>query len=216
MLQEPDEQTIISNLGINHSDLILFDVGAYDFITGIYFKQWFPKAKVYSFEPDIENIRNHRNSAIDAGIHTYPYALGDKNDVVKFYPSLSIEGRYHKQAGSINKPIIKNGTVDEQIEFDRCKFDMNGYDVTVKRLDTVCEENDITHIDYMHIDAQSYEKNIINGIGDVPVKFILTETVNFHQYESNIKHEDEFHTFMLSKNYEIVQKYKYDTLYRKI
>ena len=136
MLYEPDEREIISSLFPNKTDLILFDVGAHDFGTGLQFKHWFPTAKVFAFEPDRENTKQYIDNARRFGIEAFPYAIGDKNDIVTFYPSLSIEGRRHKQAGSVNKPILKDGTDDEQIEFDRCVFDMNGYNVILKRLDT--------------------------------------------------------------------------------
>ena len=42
----------------SHKELIIFDVGACDFNDSIRFRENFLYAEIYSFEPDITNLKN--------------------------------------------------------------------------------------------------------------------------------------------------------------
>ena len=90
---------------------------------------------------------------------------------------------------------------------------MIGYEVQIVRLDTFCELNNIDHIDYLHIDVQGAEKFVIEGLGILKPYFIFAETCEFATYESGITTE-EFDSYMNNLGYEIVKRFRDDTLYK--
>jgi FkbM family methyltransferase len=202
-----NEITVIqSTIGVK-KDLVIFDVGACNFIDTMHLKRHFPHAKVYSFEPNVENIKLHSPLAESQGAIVVPVAVSDKNDLITFYNSVTHDG-----AGSTLKPIVKENTT-EGIYHDGVFYDMYGYEVQCVRLDTFCELNEIDHIDYLHIDVQGAEHNVIRGLGKYRPYFIFAETCEFGTYESGTTLE-EFEKDLHEMGYEVVNRFRDDTLYK--
>lgn len=197
---------------LNKSDLVIFDIGGCDFNDACHFKQNFPHAKVISFEPDEMNLKTYKERAESQGVLVAPVAVSNDNDEVLFYPSVTYNGNIHKASGSTLKPNVKPGT-SEGINHEGLLYDMNGYKVQIVRLDTFCELNDISHIDYLHMDVQGTEKRVLEGIGNIRPTFIFAETCEFSTYDSG-HDKEEFDTFMDSLGYDIVHEFRDDTLYK--
>lgn len=196
----------------SHKELIIFDVGACDFNDSIRFRENFLYAEIYSFEPDITNLKNCPQKVYDYQINVVPVALSDVDDLVKFYSSISFGGNEHKASGSLLKPKTKPNT-SEGFFHDTLLFDLNGYDIQTVRIDTFCKLNDISNIDFLHMDVQGAEYKVLNGLGDIRPVFIFAETCEFETYESNITLET-FDSYMKDLGYEIVKRFRDDTLYK--
>jgi hypothetical protein len=134
-------------------------------------------------------------------------AVGDKNDVVTFYNSPT-----HNGSGSVLKPKTKKNT-SEAINHDGLFFNMDGYDVQIVRLDTICELNNIDKIDYLHIDVQGNEHSVIKGLGKYRPYFIFAETCEFDTYDSKTSLK-EFEEDLEKMGYEIMCRFRDDTLYK--
>jgi FkbM family methyltransferase len=207
-----NELSVIRQTLMNKPDLVIFDVGGFDFSDACHFKQNFPNSQVYSFEPDEVNLKTHQHKAEQYGVIVVPVALSDTNDEVDFYPSITYNGNIHKASGSTLKPNVRPGTT-EGIFHDNLFFDLTGYKIQIVRLDTFCELNGIGHIDYLHMDVQGAEKRVLNSIGKIRPSFIFAETCEFSTYDSGHTKE-EFNDFLYELGYEIIHEFQDDTLYK--
>lgn len=207
-----NEVKVIQKAFGDKKDLILFDIGACNFNDSLYLRHHFPLATIYSFEPDKINLNRCPSQVHDYHIHVVPIALSDSDDEIKFYPSLLHYGNEHRASGSILKPKTHPGT-SEGIHHNSLFFDLEGYDVQTVRIDTFCKLNEINHIDFLHMDVQGAEIKVLKGLGSIRPSFIFAETCEFDTYESEIT-ELEFNQFMDFLGYEIINKFRDDTLYK--
>jgi len=206
------ELCIIANNFANKKDLIIFDIGAYDFWHSRLFKSNFHHAYVYAFEPDINNIEKYASIHNNDRIIISPIAVSDVDDFIRFYPSTELAGKSYQGSGSILKPVVRDNT-NEGKYHNTLYFDLNGYEVQSMRIDTFCKKFKITHIDYMHIDVQGAEMKVMKGLGNIRPKFIFAETCEFETYESNITYDD-FNVFMNNLGYDVIEKLTLDTVYK--
>jgi len=207
-MSEIHNETLLLKQTIGHkNDLVIFDVGGCNFHDSIYLKTNFPSAQVYSFEPSLENLKAYGDKAESFGVVVVPVAVGDKNDTTTFYNSPT-----HNGSGSVLKPKLKDGT-SEAFYYDGLIFNVDGYDVQIVRLDTICEINNINRIDYLHIDVQGNEHSVIKGLGKYRPYFIFAETCEFEAYESKTSLE-EFESDLYEMGYEKMFKFRDDTLYK--
>jgi FkbM family methyltransferase len=202
-----NETLVIKKTLGDRKNLVIFDVGGCNFHDSVYLKQNFPNAEIYSFEPNSENLTLHRYKADSFGVVVVPVAVGNVNDLTTFYNSTT-----HDAAGSILKPIVKEGTT-EGILHDGVLYNMEGYEVQIIRLDTFCELNNINRVDYLHIDVQGAEHKVIKGLGKYRPYFIFAETCEFSTYDSATTLE-EFEYDLHQMGYEVVKRFRDDTLYK--
>lgn len=207
-----NEINVIKQTLANKPNLIIFDVGGCDFNDACHFKNHFPHAQIFSFEPDETNLSVYKPRADQVGVLVAPVALSNCNDETTFYPSISYNGNTHKASGSTLKPNVKPGTA-EGINHDGLLYDLNGYKIQIVRIDTFCELNNIDHIDYLHMDVQGAEKKVLEGIGSYRPSFIFAETCEFTTYDSGHTKE-EFNEYMNQLGYEIIHEFRDDTLYK--
>lgn len=191
----------------DRANLIIFDVGACNFHDSLHLKQYLPYSTVYSFEPSDFNLKEYGQTAEARGILVAPVAVSDRDDVTTFYNSTT-----HNGSGSTLKPKVKEGT-HEGINHDGLLYNMEGYPVQVVRLDTFCDLNNIDRIDYLHMDVQGGEFNVIKGLGKYRPYFIFAETCEFETYESGTTTE-EFNEYMSALGYSAIKQFRDDTLYK--
>ena len=139
---------------------IVFDIGANMGITA----NWFANRSkhVYAFEPhpdNISTIKSQKELRKIENLTLYDIALGEKESKMQ----LHIKGFHgHHSLGDVdNSPTI--GKID----------------VNVSRLDDVFEELNITNINFMKIDVEGFEADVLNGatnlLSDKKVNYILFE-----------------------------------------
>jgi hypothetical protein len=74
-------------------------------------------------------------------------------------------------------------------------------------------DNNIDHIDYLHIDVQGNEHSVIKGLGNYRPYFIFAETCEFDTYESGTSLE-KFELDLQDMGYEAIKRFRDDTLYK--
>ena len=207
----------LSQVSRASNNLILFDIGACDFVSGIGFKRIFPNATVYSIEADKINYERHYRTANRFGVKPFNLAFSDTDGTTTFYPSVfetkkNVDWRY---AGSIIKPLVKENS-NEALNHT-VTYDLNGYEVETIRIDTFCKKNNIPKIDYIHIDVEGAEDKVLSSLGRFRPLFIYAETAHFEvkSYENKLNLE-QFDSFMWQLGYNVFQRFQYDTLYSKI
>ena len=199
-----------------NDNLIIFDIGAYDFSEGIELKSQFPNADIFGIEADKINFDKHSPEAIKKGIKAYNLAFADFDGKTIFYPSLfdlnkQIDWRF---AGSIIKPILKENS-NEAINHS-VTYDNDGVEVETIRIDTFCEKNSINKRDFIHIDVEGAEDKVLSTLGNFRPEFIFAETYHFDvkNYDNKVN-LNEFDDLLDSLGYKVSHRFIYDTLYEK-
>ena len=183
--------------GQDCSAKIIFDVGAHKGESAVFFHELFPDARIYSFEP---NPVGHKE-IIDLNIGNVisnQIALSDVNgDAVFNIQDISHLSSLHK----INKESVTS------LGYSK-RENHKSINVMVSRGDTFMAKNDINKIDFLKIDAQAHEVNVIKGfsgvIEKINVVFVEVSLYDFYEKKSSIKLiEESLPNFELFDIYEI-------------
>ena len=128
---------------------VIFDVGCRN---DNIFYEINPKAKVHLFDPELNEALSS-----DVNIKYNNIAIGDYKGVTEFHPNY--------------------GSILERT--DEKRFDGQHYSVQVP-IDTIenyCKKNNIKSIDYLKIDTEGYDYNVLKGCGKMlsKIKYIQFE-----------------------------------------
>ena len=156
----------------------------------------------------------------------FPYAISGNDGVIKFNRSRNktpnpeegfLVGRY---SGSIHEPVTYHNSSKYGARWPGTLFEEQ---VTVesKTLDTFCAENNISHIDFIWMDTQGAERDVINGaLNMLPnIDFIYTEYYDEEMYK-NCPSLEEIKNLL--PNFKLVQNWPFndadggDALFKKI
>ena len=193
-IQDGGEKMVISYF-FNQLDKnikpIIFDVGAnvgdYAIAVGSIIGQ---RAQLYCFEPSKEtfallkeNVKNHKN------IKLYNFGFGEENKQTVLYSNEKGSGL----ASLYDRKLEYHGIIMGERE-----------NVTIRRLDDFCRENNIEHIHFLKMDVEGNELNILKGAAGI----IESGVVDFIQFEfggCNIDSRTFFKDFFdfLNPNYNI-------------
>jgi len=161
---------------------VILDVGAHYGESVVYFKTLFPKASIYSFEPDPDSYKTLSSTAVSE-VSYFNLALSDTDGTVSFYRnkishtnSLFKVNLKSSDSISIAKAIAEN---------DMQYFD--GFNTEVKvpsmRLDSFTRQHAIDRIDLLKIDVQGAECRVLTGGTDSlrKTRAIILE-ISFYDY----------------------------------
>lgn len=196
----------------NKNELVIFDIGAFDFLDSITFKRKFPIARVYAFEADIKNIEKYAKYAEQAGVNVFNFAISNQDGETTFYNSESLHGGEWTCSGSIFKPQTIANTNEGKLH-PGLRFNTTGYTVKTRTLQSFCDEHNIEP-NVLHIDVQGAEKLVMSALGNYRPDIVFAETCEFDTYETNTTIDD-FNQLMESLGYVISEKFEFDTLYIK-
>jgi FkbM family methyltransferase len=125
---------------------VVFDVGANIGQTVLKWNKFFPQATYHCFEPVTSTMRLLKNNTRKLNNVTYhPFALGDKSDIkeITIFHDSRLNTLQHNTADSkkiIRKEVIQITTVDE-----------------------VCDRMAINQIDFLKIDTEGFDIEVLNG-----------------------------------------------------
>jgi FkbM family methyltransferase len=177
-----------------------FDVGA---CVGETISKFDGFDKIYAFEPApyVFNIlvENHKN---DPRIEFYEMAISDEDGVKSL--------KYHDNYGySSFLEIDKEGEFAKKCqEFDP-GFDniVSIIDVQTKRIDTFMQENCIEHIDFLKIDTQGNDLNVIKSLGKMIDKVDTIELeVQIKPLYKNSSSKEEIVDFIQKNNFNLISE----------
>lgn len=129
-------------------DSIVIDGGASVGFFSRFTSELCPRGEVYSFEPNPQTFREIRKNK---NVHAFNVALGDKKGQVAFLIDGSIGGNFIKGSSS------SAGKTEIQ--------------VPVTTIDSFISENHIPRVDFIKIDTEGFEREVINGAKDTIRKF---------------------------------------------
>ncbi|HKK12072.1 MAG TPA: FkbM family methyltransferase [Flavobacteriaceae bacterium] len=139
----------------------IIEIGCHDGTNTRWFLDIFDSPRIFCFEPDPRAaLRFKQNIGNRTEISLFEYAISNKNGETTFYMSSGRESEIMPVewdcSGSIRKP--KNHLKVHPW----CKFE-NNIVIETKTLDTWCNEQSIDRIDFMWVDVQGAEIDVIRG-----------------------------------------------------
>lgn len=193
----------------DNKELVIFDIGAFNFDDSVNFKINFPSSSVYSFEPFDHNIESYSQKAKSMGINVFKLAISDKVGKTKFYNSETFNGKEWTCSGSLLLPSKKSGTEIHP----GLIYNTEGVEVETTTIENFCDKNLIDRVDVIHMDVQGAEYYAIKGMGNkIRPKLIFCETCEYETYEGALTQKD-LDDLLLSMGYKIKERLIYDTLY---
>jgi FkbM family methyltransferase len=182
----------------------IFDVGAHVGQTAARFATAFPRARIYSFEPDptaFNELRSVGNRT--ERVQPVNAAVSDRDGQATFFVN-----RFNQTSS-----LLKAAPDAAQYLVDRTGLTLaSQIDVRVVTLDRFCAEHQIERIDLLKVDAQGSELRVLNGarqmIDRVAVPVILLEVCFVRIYEDQPLFP-ELYQYVFDRGYRLV--WLYDT-----
>lgn len=165
-------------------DPVILDIGCNDGTDTRRFLRLCPKAQLYCFEPDpraAARFKKNMDLYLDR-VRLFEIAVSNRNGTIEFHPS-NADGSAKEwdQSGSIRRP--KNHLVEHAwVRFDR------PISVETRRLDDWCSEANLNKIDFIWMDVQGAESDVIAGARQTlsNTRFIYTEYSDHELYEGQL------------------------------
>lgn len=128
--------------------------------------EYFPNAKCIGFEP-LHYQSYEERWKDDNRVQLFKLGLSDKNiKETLYYPG--------------DRHVLASLYLQE--EFKTSNENINQVEIECKTLDTICEEENITFIDYLKIDTEGAEFKILKGSENL----ILNKRIKFIQFEYDL------------------------------
>jgi FkbM family methyltransferase len=127
-------------------DSIIFDVGANIGLTTVLFNKALVRPTVYSFEPGKKAFRCLTETLRRNGLpndRTFNFGLGETSKSVPFYEGPMLAGAHAVLENSLETPITTS--------------------IEIRTIDDVVRDNKIDKIDFIKIDVEGVEQDVING-----------------------------------------------------
>jgi len=152
---------------------IIFDVGVRD---DLVFHHINPFADIHLFEPDIKWAKYLKSELekLNYAVKVNNFGLGSKEETKEL----------HYRYGSVMKRDIP-----------RFKDMHESYEIKTRTLDDYCKENKIEDIDYLKIDTEGYDFEVIKGSKEMLNKIRFIQFEHFPNYYNGESLDDIFNYF---------------------
>ena len=192
---------------INKPDPTILEIGCNDGGDTLAFLRAMPQAKIYCFEPDpraIGRFKKNLGSQLDK-VKLFEIAISNQTGPITFHASSGGDlPDGWDLSGSIRRP--KN----HLSEHPWVKFDKT-ITVSTCRLDDWCADNDIKQVDFIWMDVQGAEGDVIKGASKTlqKTRFLYTEYNNNELYEGQPSLKS---LLALLPSFKVVTRYPDDVL----
>ena len=168
---------------LDKDDPTIIEIGAHYGEDSMRFIETFPRAKVYCFEPDPRNINIFKKHITDQRIKLFEVALSNKNGHSNFYQSYQehtskdVPDKYSwiKSDDYINKKLNASGASSLKKGYTHAL--KTPIKVKTERFDRWYHDNNIDKVDFVWLDTQGAEREVIEGMGTTikNIKYIWME-----------------------------------------
>ena len=194
---------------IGKPDPVILEIGCNDGTDTLALLRAMPQAAIYCFEPDARAIARFKKllgSNLEK-VRLFEVAVSDRTGQIKFHSSGGGDrSEGWDLSGSIRRP--KNHLK----EYAWIKFEKT-VDVNTCRLDDWCAANGVDHVDFIWMDVQGAEGDVIAGAPKIlqKTRFLYTEYSNYELYEGQLPLKP---LLALLPSFEVVTRYPGDVLLR--
>ena len=200
----------------------IFDVGANIGQTSRHYRKQNESAEIYSFEPVKETYNQLINNTSNHNINCFNYALGNEsgqkkmsvNNNIDFCVSNTIlETEKNDNVESLlaaAETVIANSKASKVIH---SRHSFSSEMVTIEKLDNFVVNNNIRHINYLKIDTEGYDLEVLKGAKQL----IQDKQIDFIEAEVSMNPTNEFHvSFTEIKEFMLIHDYLIFGLYEQI
>lgn len=197
---EPKVQNVVEKIKTRFSldDIkTMLDVGSFTGIESVMFTDRIPNVFIHAFEPNPESLMNVLRCTEDVNnIKVHELAMSNFNGESTFFVTNENIG-----ASSLLEPsiLLKTGPVSEEIK------------VKVKTIESWAKENSVDKVDFIWMDVQGSELNVLMGMGDLlnTLKGIYVESAVVPYYHGGA-HRDEVINYLSKFNLELIESEYHD------
>jgi len=184
---------------------IIFDVGAHSGYVSKTFRDLFPTAEIYAFEPFEESFEILKeNSASDPGIHVFNFGLSDRDGPQAFHSNLDSGTNSLLSTHESGAQTWRAGLFDTQ-KIIQAQF---------KTIDSVVAEMDIQKIDILKLDVQGAEHRVITGAADAckrgMIRLIYSEIITQPTYNDQKRFDEALAPFY-NNSFDLYNMYNLNT-----
>ena len=188
---------------------VIFDVGANKGQSIRLFQKWFPKSKIYSFEPN-PKLFSYLEKKCKKNKKTtlFKFALSNENGTKPFnenvFDSSSTLETVNTNSTYLQKKSRLLGIPSENLI-------VKTYPVMVRKLSDVIQELNIKSIDFIKIDVEGHELNCLKGLFDglnARIKCVQIEAQSNDLYINN-DHLNEIFDLMKRNGFDQSKKIKH-------
>lgn len=160
-LTPPDHDPVfdqwVSKLRSSGPIQVVFDVGANRGQRFARLRSEFPDAAIYAFEPGLSAFAElEKRTTNDAKAKLFQIAFGEHDG------SASL----HENADDVTNSLLTNSRHISEFAPPEMCVPIKTTSVPLMRIDTFCLKKSVERIDLLKIDAQGYERYILDGAGD--------------------------------------------------
>ena len=175
-------------------DDVILEAGGFDGSDTIGLAKMVPQGKVISFEPNPPRYEELTAKTKDLpNVASYPFALGEKNAMIPFYVCYGAQyDPIYEGASSVLPPS----------EWMKINYQGPRIEVPCLVLDDWCRENNQSKIDFMWLDLEGYELQVLRSSPHIlsTVKTIYVET-NFYAFREGMTLYDDLRAFLESRGF---------------
>lgn len=183
---------------------VILEIGASIGIETLVFRALFPNAIIHSFEPAPGNFRALINRTKGKNIHCHNIGLG-KNGKANLMIS---SGGNYQDSSSFKKPSERFVKDHSHIKHSEI------VEVDVQRPEDWCNQNHIKKIDFLWIDVEGSEKDVLENFGEIlkSVKVIHIEVLKDEHFEDAFI-GDELIDLVKSYGFKIYEEFSTDMVF---
>lgn len=158
-------------------DDVILEAGGFDGEDTIHLVKLVPDGKIISFEPNSTRYEElvAKTNAL-SNVETYPFALGEKNEMITFYLCHGVQNNPTFDGASSILPPTKETEQSYQGPIVQ---------VPCVVLDDWCRENNQNKIDFMWLDLEGYELQVLKSspqiLSTVKAMYVETNLYNFRK-----------------------------------
>ncbi len=182
---------------------VIFDVGANKGQSAMKFRKHWPKAQIHSFEPFQYAFQKLLDNTKGFNVTCHNFALGASN------------GHLDVQISDINKNSVRNSLLPENNIHD--PEQLKTENIQLMTLSDFCREHAITFIDFLKIDTEGYDLEVLKGavslLNSTSILCIQTEVGmnpmnNFHVDFQSVRDFLASYGYLLFGFYDQAQEWK--------
>lgn len=185
-----DPYTEIQNNFKDYNFEIFFDIGANIGQTISSIRNVFPNSQIWAFEPVQQTFGVLKANMANKNVHCFQIGFGSENMETEIY--------VNRQDPLSTSNSIVNETNNESNSEGKQK-------IRIEKLDTFCENHSISKIDYLKIDTEGFDLEVLKG----SCELLKNEKISFIEVEVSTSPENSFHV-----KYEAVKEYLENHSYR--
>jgi len=180
---------------------VIFDVGANVGDISILYRNLFPEAKIYSFEPSPDSFSVLKEKVSeDNEIYVFPYAIAEDSG----------KSILHQNSQPSTNSLLPTHSDGVSYWGDGLLETQNTVEVSTVSIDDFCKENSIDHIDILKLDIQGFEYPALLGARNMlqgkKISLIYSEIIVVPTYEKQHKFH-EYLSFFDSYDYNFYNLY---------